>query len=276
MRLHVTSDVHFDRMAESERREFLEWLSEEKAEGLLIAGDIGEAPTTPGFLEELDRELTIPIHFVLGNHDFWHGSFAGVRAAVRDLVARSSRLIWLSESGVVTLGEGAALVGCEGWGDGRHGDYAGSTDWPRDFLHIEDFKTLGREERRDLMEKLADESAATLDANLQDATGRFRHVLVATHVPPFPEVAIDRDLRICSPGKLPFYTCKAVGDVLLRFADAFPETRLTVLCGHTHWKAETTPRPNLRVVARDAGYGTWYTPATWDLDRTEAPRKEKR
>lgn len=116
------------------------------------------------------------------------------------------------------------------------------------------------------MERLVDESAEALRTILENAAPRFRHVVVATHVPRCPELAIDRDLRVCAPWKIPFYACKAVGDVLLAVADAFPLTRLTVFCGHTHWKAEMKPRPNLRVVARDAGYGTWYTPLTIEVD----------
>ena len=53
---------------------------------------------------------------------------------------------------------------------------------------------------------------------------------------------------------LPFYSCKATGDVLLKFANEHPEIKVLVLCGHTHSAAEYQPLPNLLVKCGGSEY----------------------
>ena len=54
---------------------------------------------------------------------------------------------------------------------------------------------------------------------------------------------------------LPFFSCKAVGDVLLEAARAHPACQTLVLCGHTHGGGELQVLDNLRVVTGPAEYG---------------------
>jgi hypothetical protein len=89
---------------------------------------------------------------------------------------------------------------------------------------------------------------------LPDALGRFRHVVVLTHVPPFRE-ACWREGKISDDHWLPHFTCKAVGDALLEAMAAVPGQRMTVLCGHTHGGGEAQVLPNLRVLTGGATYG---------------------
>ncbi len=54
---------------------------------------------------------------------------------------------------------------------------------------------------------------------------------------------------------LPFFSCKAVGDVLLEAAQSHPKCQILVLCGHTHSGGEISVAENLRVVTGPAEYG---------------------
>ncbi len=81
-----SSDVHLDRMDVGEREEFKEYLQELAPDGFILAGDIGEADSVAGFLEDFCRTLSCPIYFVLGNHDFWGSSFEQVRTEIRNRI----------------------------------------------------------------------------------------------------------------------------------------------------------------------------------------------
>jgi hypothetical protein len=259
-----TTDLHWDRLKPRDRAEFEQWVVEQQADALLLSGDIGEAPCVVEYLCHLLDVLGIPIYFVLGNHDFYHGSFDEVRSAIRALVRGRPGLHWLSESGPLPLGPSIAVVGYEGWGDARLGDYHGSRLWPRDFMWIRELTGLSKEDRLTKLNTLGDEAAANLQKVLIEALASWSHVYCVTHVPPFREACVDTIGRVAEE-KLPFYTCKAVGDVLLAVMDQNPDRQLTVLCGHTHEEADCRIRNNLRVVVKSAGYGNWYTPQVLTL-----------
>jgi hypothetical protein len=113
----------------------------------VITGDISEAKTIEQDLAAIESRLSFPIYFVLGNHDFYNGSIAAVRKVVAGLCRRSRRLHYLSDEGVIPLNETTALVGHDGWADGRLGDYAGSTVELTDYTVIEEFMGLSPEAR---------------------------------------------------------------------------------------------------------------------------------
>jgi enoyl-CoA hydratase/carnithine racemase len=56
-------------------------------------------------------------------------------------------------------------------------------------------------------------------------------------------------------GSLPFFACKAMGDVMLAAARSCPKCQILVLCGRTHGGGEIQVAENLRVVTRAAEYG---------------------
>ena len=53
---------------------------------------------------------------------------------------------------------------------------------------------------------------------------------------------------------LPYFSSKAIGDVLMRVAQENPLVQLLVLCGHTHSVAKYQPLDNLLVEAGRATY----------------------
>jgi predicted MPP superfamily phosphohydrolase len=62
---------------------------------VLIGGDTGIAYSVEQYLLILEKQLQLPIYFVMGNHDFYHGSIKQVREIVAGLSKTSKNLRWL-------------------------------------------------------------------------------------------------------------------------------------------------------------------------------------
>lgn len=249
------TDVHLEFLDAAGVARFARVVRDAAPDVVLISGDIGQARSVAAYLEELGQVVAKPIYFVLGNHDFYHGSIADVRARVRSLCARSNGLHWLNDAGVVRLTPSTCLVGHDGWGDGRLGDFRGSGVYLNDFLLIGELTGLGREELLASLNRLGDEAAEHFRRVLPEALDAAGHVVVLTHVPPFVESSWHEG-RPSDPDWLPFFSCKAVGDVLHEFMSEYPTRRMTVLCGHTHGGGIAQVLPNLVTVTGSAEYGS--------------------
>lgn len=256
MKLAWLTDIHLNFLRDAALDAFLVMLADTEADAFVITGDIGEADDVARHLNAIDTAARRPVYFVLGNHDFYRGSIAMVRETVQQLCAVCPDLHWLPDAGVVPLSAEACLIGHDGWGDGRLGDYFGTDVLLNDFGLIGEFGGFeeAKDERLARMLALGDEAAAHLRSVLPDALSRFRHVIVATHVPPFRE-SCWHEGQVSNDDWLPFFTCKAVGDVLAEAMTAAAERRMTVLCGHTHCGGEVAVLPNLRVLTGGARYG---------------------
>jgi 3',5'-cyclic-AMP phosphodiesterase len=249
VRLAWLTDVHLSFLDAAARAGFAAEVAATETSGVVITGDIGEAGDFAGLVAEIARAAARPAWFVLGNHDFYGGSIA----EVRERAAAITGATWLPRAGVVRLDEGTALVGHDGWGDARLGDFAGSRVVLNDFVRIRDLTGLRERALRRRLEALGDEAATYLRGVVGEALAWARHVVVATHVPPWRE-ACWHEGAISGDDWLPFFSCKAVGDVLaeaMRGRDA----RMTVLCGHTHGGGEAEILPNLRCITGAAEYG---------------------
>ena len=55
---------------------------------------------------------------------------------------------------------------------------------------------------------------------------------------------------------LPFFSCRAVGEVLEQVMKEHPHKEMTVLCGHTHGEGYCRILPNLEVFTGGAVYGS--------------------
>ena len=118
----------------------------------------------------------------------------------------------MPEVGIVPLSGTTCLVGHDGWGEGRLGDYRGSDVRLTNFRFIGEFDGFhgDPEGRLVKMHALGDEAAEHLRGVLPGALEVFRHVIVRTHVPPFRE-ACRHDGGISDDNRLPFFACKALG-----------------------------------------------------------------
>ncbi len=257
MKLAWATDIHLDHASEAARRRFCESV-QEQADALVVTGDIAESHILGSALTALATLTERRIYFVLGNHDFYRGSVAGTRRQVGYVV--SENLVYLSEASVVELTPSTAMVGHDSWADGRLGDLDGSDVILNDFLLIDELKhwrdthTLDKPALRRALETLGDEAASYLQGILALAAKQYPKVIVATHVPPFRDATWYQGCP-STDDYLPYFACKAVGDVLLDAAQKHPKCQMLVLCGHTHGGGEIQVAENLRVVTGAAEYG---------------------
>lgn len=249
-----TTDLHFDHAHPREREEFLRELARCGADALLISGDLATANLLLESLARLGGAFPGSIYYVLGNHDYYGASIAGVRRAVVQVPRQLPHVRWLAAEDVVPLSERTGLVGHDGWGDGRCGRYATSTVQMTDFWVIRELTGLSHRTRGARLAALGDEAAAHLRRVLPGALDRFERVIVLTHVPPFPEACLYEG-QPTDDNWLPHFCCGAVGDVLVAAMQARPDHEMVVLCGHTHHRAEVRPLPNLHVKVGAAAYG---------------------
>jgi len=252
-RLAWATDIHLN-FVQGDVRGLCEQIRSVSPDGLVITGDISEAETLERELATLDRVLWLPTWIVLGNHDFYGSSVRAVRTAVGQLCRRSKWLRYLPNEGVVALGGDTALVGHDGWADGRLGDFLGSQVVLTDYLVIEDLAGLVPERRLERLHKLGDEAAAHFRRLLPRALDQYRNVVVAIHPPPFRE-ACWYEGKISDDDYLPHFGCAAAGEALVQVMRSRSEQRMLVLCGHTHGRGTARILPNLLVKTGGAVYG---------------------
>ncbi len=242
-RIAVCNDLHFNFLGESTRQAFIKSID---ADAIIIAGDIGTAPTVCTFLSE----FKIPTYFCLGNHSAYHGSLYETREKVAHLADNSPNLCYLSDQLMVTTGY-TQILGVDSWADGRLGDYANSTVQLNDFVYVSELQ-VPKHQQLYMMQRFADEAAQQLSDKLAQVTAK--NIVVVSHVPPFESACKYRG-KPTDPYFLPFFSWKVGGDVLLAFATLHPETSVLVISGHTHYACEVDILPNLHVSVGAAKYG---------------------
>ncbi len=248
------SDIHLNFLDSQQFEDFIAVLFESRPDVLMISGDIGESENVEYYLSELDKALQIPIYFVLGNHDYYGSSINEVRQSMVKICSSSPNLIWLSNVGVIRLSDDTAIWGHDSWADGGFGDYSRSDVLLNDYFLIKDFKGLSKSERLLLMNSLANEAVNHFRIHLKQAFEFVTNAILITHVPPFREASTYQG-KISGDSYLPHFSSKVVGDTLLEIMKTNRDKQLTVLCGHTHGKADVRVLDNLRVLAGKSEYG---------------------
>lgn len=276
------TDIHLNFIKPEKWKEFIALVTREKPDQIWLGGDIGESDSFSDYMRRLSADLKAPIYFVLGNHDFYNGSLAGVKQQVRGLCQADKNLHWLPETPLVELPSGAALLGHGGWADGRLGDYGNSTVLLNDYLAIEEFRTLlgeaevagkddlGRRmltssgERLRLLNRLGDESAQFFRERLPAAVAGRKRLFILTHVPPYAE-SCWYEGKNSDANYLPHFSNSAAGAAIREAAAANPNCHITVLCGHTHGEGKAQILPNLEVLTGGATYGVPYVQQVFEV-----------
>jgi 3',5'-cyclic-AMP phosphodiesterase len=254
MRLVWLTDIHLNFLNHHEMDNFLSVVRAREADAILLTGDIGEARSVAPLLQTLDEAWRRPIYFVLGNHDFYSGSIAGVRADVTALGRRHPNLVYLTAAEVIPLTATVGLVGDDGWADARLGNYVQSLVMMNDYRLIAELAPLTKEFRWPKLKQLGDLAAEHIRRVLPAALAQFPEVILATHVPPLRD-ACWHEGQISNDEWLPHFTCKAMGDAILEIMRATPQRKLTVYCGHTHSSGICQPLPNVTIYTGSAQYG---------------------
>jgi 3',5'-cyclic-AMP phosphodiesterase len=250
------TDLHLDKATGARRSGFYREMRATKADALLITGDISSAKFLPLHLRELAAAASPrEVYFVLGNHDFYGSSFAAVDSLVAGVCRAHENLHHLGKGDMIGLPGDTALIGHRGWGDGRMGWGQRSLARNPDFDAIKDFQGLSKTQQFALLRELGRESASYFRKVLPYALTCHRHVIVATHVPPFTRGAHFKG-RPCDWLRQPHYSNISAGATILGIAGRFPKSKITILSGHTHCAAQFKASSNIemRVGGARPGY----------------------
>lgn len=270
------SDVHLNFVNRRGLEGLGKALLQSGAESVIITGDISEAPMLLDHLAALQLDSTLPIFFVIGNHDAYRSSVAYMTEKLSRVCADPSlKLTYLSATGVLRLTEKTALIGHDGWYDGESGDFWNSRVALVDFEIIGEFRNATLDENgrmpymnelrftptlkhvwKPIMERLALASASHIDTNLRAAIAQgYKKVLIATHVPPFPGASWHEG-KVSNAEYLPFFSNITMGKVILDVMQEHPDVECLVLCGHSHGRGSYVPAANVRVLTGGAQYGS--------------------
>jgi len=252
MKLIWISDPHLEFPTDKVVRTFIAKIAGEKADALLITGDISNALRIEYTLGLL-ATLPCPIYFVLGNHDFYEGSFASVEAIVKETCCQHPNLIHLGRGEIVRLADEISLIGHRGWADGRAGLGARSAARLNDHVLIQNLIRTDPAELFAILNALGDQSSEYIKVTAAAALSSCQLLIIATHAPPFLEASLYQG-KPSEPAFAPHFVNLAMGHVLLEVARPNPEKMITVLCGHTHHQALYSPLPNLTVKVAGAEY----------------------
>jgi Icc-related predicted phosphoesterase len=251
-RLAWCSDLHFDFIRPHQRQRFLDSAVMTGADGVLITGDISMSRRIGESLGAI-AGMGLPTYFVTGNHDYYAGDFATTDATIASVCHQFPCLTRLGLGEIIPLGERTVLIGHSGWGDGRAGIGPTTPVRMNDSLLIADLRLEGPA----LFDKLAElgtTSAQYIERVASIAVHQADLIVVATHVPPFPE-ASRHEGKPGEPSHLPHFCNVAMGESLRKIARTWPHKRFLVLCGHTHERFGCQPEDNLIVKVAGARYG---------------------
>lgn len=249
------TDTHLDHLDEKSIVNFGKTVASTGATGIFWTGDISNGPRLISHLAAFEQAVQRPIYFVLGNHDYYGSQIEFQRKRLGELANISPYLKYMPNSSYLTLSPLTAVVGHDGWYDAFHGDPMRGTFILNDWNMINEYVSAkGIVDIIGISRKLAHEGTLHVMKGIKSATRYARNIIVLTHVPPFKEAATYRG-RPSDEDALPWYTSKMMGDMLTDAAKSFPNHTFTVLCGHTHGKAEHHPTKNMVVRVGEAKYG---------------------
>lgn len=250
MKLVWASDIHLNFVQKEQRELFYMDIKNREPDVVVISGDIAESHNVVELIAELESYINAPVLFVLGNHDFYGSSVTKVKASV-------AHLGYIPRFSVVSLSEKTAMVGVDGWGDCRNGDYQNSRLTMSDWLHIKDLVgpyTKGPKELKKALQKLADADARKLKRHVLKAIEKgYKNIIIVTHVPPFEDACLYAG-RKSTPSGLCFFSSKILGDTIRPIAEEFSEVQFMWLCGHTHSRVNLHVLKNLEVRVAGAVY----------------------
>jgi 3',5'-cyclic AMP phosphodiesterase CpdA len=253
MKIAWCSDLHLNFIGKNDVINFANKLRDHDSDCVVISGDIAEAPSLQPILDLLDGEKKI--WFILGNHDFYHSDFETVRNSCS--LRKNSNVRWIQQEGSIKLTETACLIGHDSFYDARFG-YPNLGFSLNDFDLIKDLKFDRFTNLIDRLHQLGDEAADFIDDAITEAAKTYSEIIIVTHVPPFSECS-KYGTEPSPIYSLPFFSCKAIGETLLNAKERYPNHKITVLCGHTHFEAELHI-DNLHILVADAEY---YSPAIY-------------
>lgn len=250
------TDLHLDRATRDQTVDLLRRIDITRSDSVIVTGDISNAHSLHQHLGMLAAACAPrPLYFLAGNHDYYGGSFRGVELQLHELCQSTHNLHHLDGSSIFRLTDGIGLIGHSGWPDARAGDGMKTRIESPDQWNIKELRALDQSQMLDWMQSMGRESAKSIRSLYPLALTRYRHVIVATHVPPFDNAVIYNG-RPADRERLPHFCNLSLGKMLIRILRSFPHRRVSVLAGHTHASCHRRITSNLSVrvgAARNGG-----------------------
>ncbi len=234
------TDLHLNEATEEDWYAILDWVHGTDMDALFLTGDYADGQQFLGYFTDLPEK--IPTYFVLGNHDYYDSSIQ----ETREIAAELPEVYLTEEEEPIRLTEDLALIGHDGWSDGRCGNFLESPLLIKDYVRIDDLVDLSQEQRLAKLYELGSEAASALRERLLKAFRRYQRVVVLTHHPPFRE-ACRYNNEMASDDWAPHFVCMAVGEMLREVMERNQNREVLVLCGHAHHGADEQILPNLHV-----------------------------
>lgn len=260
MKITWCTDIHLDHADKKSQDIFFNLVKEQNSDAVIIGGDISNGKDIIKHLSVISENLSsIPIYFVLGNHDYYGSSIYFIWDQVKSFCDQVDNLHWLDRSGVIPLTDKTALIGSGLWCDWKAGDYQRSTVWIGDYdfileLKVTSFGPYGNISLlRETLQKFALQHATQLKNDLETAICDYENIIALTHVPPFWEGSFAPNGKVQDLNWAPHFVCQTAGDFLkdiMKDSESF----LTVLSGHTHGAGTAQIANNIKAVNGHAKY----------------------
>ena len=270
MKYILGSDLHLDHLNSNELEDFLARVKKECNDPdavLLLTGDITQQRTLWEHLDNVAQASRGRMLYVLGNHDFWGGSFAQANTTLRPHGLVDGHAVFMDHVDRIQLEDDLCVVGESGWYDGRNGLQGAPKFIMNDWFYITEYRNNKTMSERQFSAIVADARAAILDKKLRAAceAGNNR-IVVLTHVPPWVESCRHMG-RPSDTYALPWFSSQAMADVIDQVAKEYFHVKFEILCGHTHDRYQYRRDDNLNVYVSGAAYGAPYvrewTPSLW-------------
>lgn len=262
MKIAVTSDLHLCHTDNGQMaiRDLIASMNDVDAEALIICGDIYDSFNLKNIVDCFISEgWDKPTWFVLGNHDYYSGSFLAGDSIARDITRSiNNPFEWLDCVHPFEIKEGLFLLGTSCPYDMRAGVGASSKMIMADFRQTEELRN--QFDRIPVLRSRADHLVSSLELKLNELikTREVKEVIIASHVSPWWKTAFFRG-RTSDAHHAATYVCERLGQVIENYSIYNNDINFLCLHGHTHghfkgllpnWKLK-----NIYVMCGDATYG---------------------
>jgi Icc protein len=153
MKIAFCSDWHLNFADKSRKNELANKIIASNCDLVLVAGDIAESNSLENELAYIIKRYEKPTYFVLGNHDYYRGSFVFTKQEAANIAARYQNLHYLPANQIVELNKDSCLIGYDSMYDCLNGRFIGGRyDFEiADFCHIGELKFLSRKDIHNYM-----------------------------------------------------------------------------------------------------------------------------
>jgi len=253
------TDIHLNFLGKRQTRKLARQILSQDPTHIILSGDQSDASKFRFEMGYLMEHLNdVPVYFVAGNHDYYHGSIKGFRKYLKEYHNHDAQSKWLPNLGIITASPNVAIIGHDGWADGGYADWFKSNIILNDYVKIKELAENYRFAPQltfQTIQDLARESAEYFQKYIKEAFKKHDKVFLVTHPVPFRECNLNPDRQIADDNWMPHFSSKIIGDTILDVMQEISvEKELTILCGHTHTESSYKPLPNVTCLVGGAEY----------------------